>query len=187
MPFDHFNLITGIYDKAGDFNLSEPLQGLLSLSPDNLLLDAGGGTGRVSAVLRGRVRNVVVADTSLGMLRHASTKFLITACAAVESLPFLSHTFDRILMMDALHHVLDQGQTARELWRVLAPGGRIVIAEPDIHKMAVKALAIGEKVLLMRSHFLSGGSIRALFSGSTSRTSIFKEGFNVYVVVEKGT
>ena len=58
-------------------------------------------------------------------------------------------------MVDALHHVIHQGQTAREMYRVLKPGGRIVIEEPDIRKFGVKLIAVAEKLLLMRSHFLS--------------------------------
>ena len=58
-------------------------------------------------------------------------------------------------MVDALHHVINHGQTAREMYRVLKPGGRIVIEEPDIRSFYVKLIAVAEKLLLMRSHFLS--------------------------------
>jgi ubiquinone/menaquinone biosynthesis C-methylase UbiE len=91
------------------------------------------------------VREVFVADLSRGMLRRAAGKGLATVCTPAESLPFPSGSFDRIIMMDALHHVIDQRQTAGELWRVLAPGGRIVIVEPDIRKFIVKLLAIAKR------------------------------------------
>ena len=41
------------------FGFPELLFGLLSLSPDYLLLDAGGGTGRVAAALRSMVKEVL--------------------------------------------------------------------------------------------------------------------------------
>ncbi len=56
-------------------------------------------------------------------------------------------------MMDALHHMSFQKQAIGELWRVLKPGGRIVIIEPDIRRFVVKLIAIGEKIILMESHF----------------------------------
>jgi len=57
-------------------------------------------------------------------------------------------------MVDALHHVADQMQTLREITRLLAPGGIAIIEEPDIHNFLVKIIALGEKIMLMRSHFL---------------------------------
>jgi ubiquinone/menaquinone biosynthesis C-methylase UbiE len=185
MPFDHFNIIAGIYDRSGQFSVSGLLLEQLSLSQDTSLVDVGGGTGRVSAVLRDMVRNAFVMDTSLGMLRFAARKGLATACAQAESMPFPSKWVDRVFMMDALHHVLNQKQTIQELWRVLKPSGRIVIVEPDIHLFTVKLLALGEKVLLMRSHFLSSEKIIAQFGGFKTNISIFHEGINVIVVIEK--
>jgi ubiquinone/menaquinone biosynthesis C-methylase UbiE len=185
MPFDHFNVIAGLYDRAAQFTLTEPLAGLLSLSPGVLLLDAGGGTGRVAATLRGLVREVVVADPSHGMLRHAAAKGLASICAPAERLPFPSGTFDRIIMRDALHHVRDQGQSMSELWRVLAPGGRLLIIEPDIRQFMVKWIALMEKLLLMRSHFLRGEKIAGFFGGWAARTRTVYSDSNVIVLVER--
>jgi len=185
VPFDHFDLIAGLYNWTAKFSIPAPLLDLLALPPDSLLLDAGGGTGRVAEALGGMVKEVVVADISRGMLGHAAEKGLEMACTPVERLPFASSTFDRIIMVDALHHVFDQRQTINELWRVLAPDGRIVIIEPDIHKFAVKLIAIGEKMLLMRSHFLSAEEIAALFANHNVHVRVISDEFNVLIGVEK--
>lgn len=186
MPFDHFNLIAGFYDRAGQYMASEHLLGLLSLNPSDLFLDAGGGTGRVAATLRGMVQEAFVVDSSRGMLRRATSKGLATVCSPVEALPFPSGSIDRILMMDALHHVMDQRLAACELLRVLAPGGRILIVEPDIRKLYAKVIAIGEKLLLMRSHFLTEGRITALFTAPNAKVSVYFDEFNLFLVAEKG-
>lgn len=185
MHFDHFNFIAGIYDRAGKFILDEPLKGALSLSSDHSLLDAGGGTGRVTDVIRSKVREVYVVDTSFGMLRQARKKDLKTIIAPVEKLPFVHENFDRIIVIDALHHVRDQKQTIVDLWRVLKPKGRIVIVEPDIRKRVVKAIAIGEKILLMRSHFLTGEEIRSLFTGTKAEIHVFYDRNNIYAIAQK--
>ena len=166
MSFDHFGRIADFYDRAAKFSLDEPILGLICPAPLSILLDAGGGTGRVAAALRDRVRKTVVADISFGMLRYATRKNLPAVCTPVEHLPFPSGCFDRVIMMDALHHVIDQKQTVGELWRVLTPGGRLLILEPNIRKLSVKLIALGEKLLLMRSHFLSGENIAALFENN---------------------
>jgi ubiquinone/menaquinone biosynthesis C-methylase UbiE len=185
VPFDHFDLIAGLYNRTAKFSIPAPLLDLLALPPDGLLLDAGGGTGRVAEALSSMVQEVVVADISRGMLRHAAEKDLEMACTPAEHLPFASGTFDRIIMVDALHHVFDQRQTITELWRVLVPGGRIVIIEPDIHKFAVKLIAIGEKMLLMRSHFLSPEEIAALFANHNAHVMVISDELNVWVGAEK--
>src|SRR5262249_62001945 len=54
---------------------------------------------------------------------------IVFLCAAAESLPFADSSFDRVWGNAVLHH-LDLGQAARELRRVLRPGGRAVFCEP---------------------------------------------------------
>jgi ubiquinone/menaquinone biosynthesis C-methylase UbiE len=184
MPFDHFNLVAGIYDKAGKFTLGQPLTDFLALSPNHKLLDAGGGTGRVSAVLRNSVQDLVVADTSFGMLSKAKNKGLHSVVAPVERLPFRPGEFDRVIMMDALHHVRDQRQTVKELWRMLNRNGRMIIVEPDIHKWMVKVVALGEKLLLMRSHFLTGEDILNLFMGIEAEIKVVYEQNSVFIIAK---
>jgi ubiquinone/menaquinone biosynthesis C-methylase UbiE len=49
--------------------------------------------------------------------------------ADAERLPFTAGSFDRIWGNAVLHH-LDLGTAAREMYRVLRPGGRAVFCEP---------------------------------------------------------
>ena len=185
MPFNHFDIIAGLYNRMAKYNLPEHLLESFALTPDCKLLDVGGGTGRVADVLQRRVKVVIVADISRGMLRYAADKRLPVANSPAEYLPFASSSFDRIIMVDALHHVHDQRQTISELWRVLSPGGRIIIIEPDINKFAVKLMAFGEKILLMDSHFLTGDNITALFIDNDKRSKIFDYESDVWVYTEK--
>ena len=127
----------------------------------------------------------MIADPSLGMLRQADQTQLGLACSNSEALPFPNNSFERVIMVDALHHVIHQGQTAREMYRVLKPGGRIVIEEPDIRKFGVKLIAVAEKLLLMRSHFLSPKEIVDLFSFDLAKASIHAAEGNAWVVIEK--
>jgi ubiquinone/menaquinone biosynthesis C-methylase UbiE len=184
MAFDHFGLLAPFYDRLIGFGEADAFFRRLGLPVNGALLDAGGGTGRVAAALAGRAGQIVVADVSLGMLRQARGKGLAVVNGPAETLPFPAGTFDRVLMVDALHHVADQAGTARELWRVLAPGGRLVIVEPDIRHWFVKGIALFEKVTFMRSHFLSPPAIAALFDGLGGRVQVEVDAATVWVVIE---
>ncbi len=183
--FDHFDVLAPIYDRAIPFSRLEIMLNMLALPVVGTLLDAGGGTGRVAAALRPYVR-VLVADFSIGMLVQARRKNLTGVLAPAERLPFADGTFERVLMVDALHHVLHQGETVGELWRVLKPGGRLVIEEPDVRTWQVKIVAVVEKLALMRSHFLSPPQIAALLPAQ-AQVKIEMEGYNAWVIAEKSS
>jgi demethylmenaquinone methyltransferase/2-methoxy-6-polyprenyl-1,4-benzoquinol methylase len=189
MPIlDHFGFLAPFYDKLIKPKAPEYLWEFLQLPTDGLLLDAGGGTGRVAQFMTEKSASVVLADLSLQMLAEAPEKGdFFRVCSHTEFFPFPEGSFSRILMVDALHHVCDQPQTAQELWRVLAPGGFLVIEEPDLRTFSVKLVAIAEKIALMRSHFLSPPEIASLFSDPQAKVRIETEtdGFNAWVIVQK--
>ncbi len=54
-----------------------------------------------------------------------------TALVFDEELPLFDSSIDRILMVHALEHAENPHETLKELWRVLAPGGRLVIVAPN--------------------------------------------------------
>lgn len=182
--FDHFDVLAPIYDRAIPFSRLELMLRMVDLPVEGILLDAGGGTGRVANALRPYVKQAFVVDFSRGMLAQAHAKGLIGLHAPAEQLPFSSGTFDRIIMVDALHHVHQQNATVTELWRVLKPGGRLVIEEPDLRTWQVKIVAVVEKLALMRSHFLAPPQIAALFP-SSANVNISTEGYNAWVIVTK--
>lgn len=187
MPhFDHFDFAASFYERTPPAPLSAVLTELLDVFPGARILDAGGGTGRLAQVLARDGARLTVADFSHGMLRVAARKGgLAPTRAAVERLPFPDGNFDRVLMVDALHHVYDQGQSAHEMFRVLRPGGRLVIEEPDIETFTVKLLAVAEKLLLMRSHILNSKRMIALFDGLPAVVSLRRDDHTVWLLVEK--
>jgi demethylmenaquinone methyltransferase/2-methoxy-6-polyprenyl-1,4-benzoquinol methylase len=187
MPLiDHFGIIAPYYDRAIPFNRAEKLITIINLPVKGPLLDAGGGTGRVSKVFRGLAAPVVVADLSLEMLSQAKgADDLCVSCSHSERLPFPEEYFDRVIMIDAFHHVCNQRETAGELWRVLKPGGRIVIEEPDIRSFTVKLVALAEKLALMRSHFISPPMIGSMFNHRNAEIRMEYESYNAWIIVDK--
>jgi ubiquinone/menaquinone biosynthesis C-methylase UbiE len=187
MPiFDHFGWLAPYYDRLISSDHREIWMRLLDPKPGAVFLDAGGGTGRAVERLDCSSCNVVVADASFKMLRQAAIKPGLTGVQSyAEKLPFESKIFDRVIMVDALHHVIDQKATALELFRVLKPDGILLIHEPDIQHFAVKLIAVAEKLALMRSRFLSPQKIAHLFLNLPAQVSIEYESPNAFVIVRR--
>jgi trans-aconitate methyltransferase len=103
----------------------------LALRGDEILLDAGCGTGRLTAELLNRLPQgrVVAVDLSQNML-HAARQFLepqfgkraTFAAVDVQFLPFV-RAFDGIFSTATFHWVLDHPPLFRSLFRALRPGG----------------------------------------------------------------
>jgi ubiquinone/menaquinone biosynthesis C-methylase UbiE len=175
LPFDHFDLIAGWYDWVLHAAADDRLRDALVAQPGGWLLDVGGGTGALSAPLAAAGVRVAVCDLSWGMAREAHAKGLCALLGSVERLPFADRSVERLLVVDAFHHFTRpsravQVQAAFELLRVLQPGGRLVIKEMDIRRPGIKAVALGEKLLLMGSRFLSPVQLVTLFEAAGART-----------------
>jgi ubiquinone/menaquinone biosynthesis C-methylase UbiE len=183
MPaFDHFSAIAPLYARV-TYSKRDVMREVASLPVRGRLLDVGGGTGRVATAIHDLVDEITLADESFGMLANSPRDFLRSVCGGSETLPFADDSFERVIMVDALHHVADHARSAREMFRVLKPGGVLVIEEPDIRTFGVKLIALAEKLLLMRTHFLSPAEIVKLFE--FGETSIRAEDGTAWVVVRK--
>lgn len=53
-----------------------------------------------------------------------------TLCYDGKIIPFANESFDRVVCFDAFHHVSDQKEALKEIFRVLKPGGRVAMLEP---------------------------------------------------------
>jgi SAM-dependent methyltransferase len=105
------------------------------------VLDAGCGSGPLTAELRDRGALVTGIDASAGMLALARERLGESADLRQvdlrDQLPFPDASFDDVTASLVLHYLEDWGPTLAELRRVLRPGGRL-IASVD-HPFAVHA------------------------------------------------
>lgn len=186
ISFDHFDFLAPVYEKFIHPHEMEEFWRIVDLPPQGYLLDAGGGTGRVSQFVKDSGCTIVVSDLSLPMLREAAGKGnLYPVATHVEQMPYPSRFFDRVIMVDALHHVFNQKNTVEELWRLIKPGGSIVILEPDIEKFTIKLLALAEKMALMRSHFLPAEKVLSFFPYATAEKTVIRLSYDYYIKITR--
>jgi len=104
----------------------------LAARPAVRVLDLGCGTGHLAARIKRErpATDVVGCDFSAGMLSRAAGR-----CHQVRwirgdagRLPFNDGTFDVVTSTEAFHWFPDQDAVLREVYRVLTPGGRFLLA-----------------------------------------------------------
>lgn len=103
------------------------------LKPGMRVLDVACGTGLVaveSAKILGTAENITCLDPSEGMLAVARTKLpAIFVQGRAEAMPLAAVSFDFLTMGYALRHVTSLEAAFREYYRVLRPGGKVLILE----------------------------------------------------------
>ena len=102
------------------------------LTPRARLLDLGAGTGDLAreALRQQPAAQVVAADFALAMLRVGQRRRASQWVAAdARHLPFPPAAFDAVVSGFLMRNVGDVQPVLAEQWRVLRPGGRVVILD----------------------------------------------------------
>lgn len=182
-----FDLLGPIYDRVIQPKAPDAFNQPLKLPAEGWLLDVGGGTGRASSGLKDTVDQLVICDLSTPMLREAQAKGIQNLVqASATHLPFAAETFDRIMVIDALHHMPDQKETVGEILRTLKISGRLLIEEPDIRLFGVKLIALVEKLALMKSFFHSPDQIKEMAESFGASAAIASDGkSSAWVMADK--
>ena len=95
------------------------------------LIGLGYATPFLSALSVATERTVAVMPASLGVLRWPSEGGNVVALADEGELPFADYSIDRILLVHALETSDEVRAMLKEIWRVLAGGGRLLIVAPN--------------------------------------------------------
>ena len=139
---DRFNRWASTYDRHWMQRIIfEPIQRtLLQMAEEEIgrpgtILDVGCGTGRLlrSAGERFPGARLVGVDAAIEMVKHAQSSTpngtIQFQQATAEALPFPDSSFELVFSTMTFHHWDDQARGAAEVKRVLAPGGRWLLAE----------------------------------------------------------
>jgi demethylmenaquinone methyltransferase/2-methoxy-6-polyprenyl-1,4-benzoquinol methylase len=111
-----------------------------NVRPGNKILDLAGGTGdltRKFSELVGDQGQVVLADINDSMIKVGREKLhnlgavgnIEYVQANAQHLPFAENTFDVVTIAFGLRNVTDKDEALRSIYRVLKPGGRLLVLE----------------------------------------------------------
>ena len=107
----------------------------LKLNPDSSVLEVAAGSGAITKTLAQRAKELLATDFSPAMIsilqgRKQSGKWHNTSCEVMDgqALKIPDNTFDRAICSFGLMLFPDQQKGFSELYRVVKPGGRAVVA-----------------------------------------------------------
>ncbi len=120
----------------------------LALTENDVLLDVGCGTGAAVRDAAATVARAVGFDLSPGMIAQARKRAAADGIGNAEfevgdvtgRMPFADGAFTALVCTTAFHHFPRPRETIDEFSRLLAPGGRLVIADANRRHPAVFAL-----------------------------------------------
>ncbi len=138
------------FDKVGrhwdnlreeSFGQTFHLEALLSLLPDSwTVADLGTGTGYLLPALGRQFKHVVAVEPVDKMLEVAAHRVEVLGLTNVDlqkgdlsSLPLADELVDLAVAILVLHHTAVPNQALKEIWRVIKPGGTVLIIEQSAH------------------------------------------------------
>ncbi len=96
------------------------------------LLDAGCGTGWFSKWACDRNADVTSMDLGAGLLGKVAEKCNSErVIGSILEIPFDENTFDIVVSSEVIEHTPDPGKAIHELFRVLKPGGILILSVPN--------------------------------------------------------
>ena len=151
---DKVNKVRGVFDSvASQYDVMNDLMSLgihriwkrVAVQLSNVregekVLDLAGGTGDLTTLFSKRVGksgNIILADINAAMLTRGRDRLIDKGIVGnidfaqvnAECLPFADNSFDCVCIAFGLRNVTDKDAALRSMYRVLKPGGRVIILE----------------------------------------------------------
>jgi SAM-dependent methyltransferase len=113
-------------------------------------VDIGCGDGMCTEVALALCRatpnatvRIVGFDWSMAALRQARGRsFPVARASADGGLPLATSSLDIVIMSELIEHLVDPDATLDEAWRVLAPGGTLLLSTPNLAAWYNRALLL---------------------------------------------
>ncbi len=118
--------------------VAEAMRRMIPLSKETSALEYGCGAGLLSFALHAELGEIVLADTSQGMLEALTAKIESAGVKNMRPLrldltvgPLPARRFDAIYSLMTLHHIPDVDDVLKKFHALLHPGGFLFAADLD--------------------------------------------------------
>jgi SAM-dependent methyltransferase len=134
----YFNQVAGRFDRSYGPGRSWQAFGhlLLRILPPVVVADLGSGEGLLSELLARRAKKVIAVDNSEKMVAFGASKAkknglknLEFRLGDLENPPIDPHSVDLAVLSQALHHAQEPARAIQSVYKILRPGGQIMILD----------------------------------------------------------
>lgn len=171
--------------RVAEQSITMALSSLWAPLPDERLVGLGYAVPFLDRFRRDTERTFAFMPAGQGAVNWPSGELSSTALVFDEELPLPDSSIDRILMVHSLEFAESPRETLKELWRVLAPGGRLVIVVPNRRGVwarmehtpfgSGRPYSRGQLTALLRAaNFTPGASAEALLFPPSKVRSLLK-------------
>ena len=100
---------------------------------DREVLEAGCGEGYGADLIAGVARRVIALDYDQATVAHVRARYprVEVIHGNLAELPLPDHSVDVVVNFQVIEHLWDQPQFVSECFRVLRPGGRLLVSTPN--------------------------------------------------------
>lgn len=135
-----YDALVGVITFGRERRFREAILELAGLTTGERVVDVGCGTGTLAIGVKqrvgdaGMVHGIDASDQMVALARKkAETRGVAVdfQVASAQGLPFEDTTFDIVLCTMVMHHLRhdQRGQAVAEMYRVLRPGGRLLVVD----------------------------------------------------------
>ena len=117
------------------------------------LVEVGSGLGYLLNFFKEDGWDTVGLEPNAGMCKYAEVELGLTVISKIlEKAGFEDNSADTVLMMHVIEHVPEPATTLKEIYRILKPGGILVLETPRYDTLAFKLLGKRERSLSCDGH-----------------------------------
>lgn len=122
---------TSLLGRIAERSVTMALSSVWSAIPNERLVGLGYALPWLERFGSDAERVFALMPASQGAVNWPSAGPSATALVFDEELPLMDSSLDRVLVVHALEHMENPHESLTEIWRVLAPGGRLIIVVPN--------------------------------------------------------